>query len=81
MKYIKIAVLAGALASVSSFAFAQAGAPTVGVDFSSVYAQNTTANGSYAQAGQHVRARAVRNTANRQSGSSITTGSGVGSPD
>jgi hypothetical protein len=58
MKYIKIALVAGGLASVSTLAFAQAGAPTVGVNFRTVYGSNasTDGNASYAPAGKHVRA-------------------------
>jgi len=85
MKYIKIALLAGGLASVSTLAFAQAGAPTAGVDFSSVYGSNSYSNGSYAQAGQRVRTRAASHATIRQR---ETTGSGSygpisghGSPD
>jgi hypothetical protein len=86
MKYIKIALLAGGLASVSTLALAQAGAPTAGVDFRSVYGSNTSADGnaSYTRAGKHVRARAASHASIKQratTGSGITDGSGVGSPD
>jgi hypothetical protein len=83
MKYIKIALLAGGLASVSSFAFAQTVAPTAGVNYGAVYGSSTNADGtaSYARADKRVHTRAVHNTANRQSRSGVTTGSGVGSPD
>src|ERR1700712_2862159 len=66
MKYIKIALLAGGLASVSSFAFAQGGA-TAGVNFGS-YQRQTYADGnaSYARANTRVHTRAVHNTANQQ---------------
>jgi hypothetical protein len=85
MKYIKIALLAGGLASVSSFALAQSGA-TAGVNFGSLYQPQTYADGnaSYARANTRVHTRAVHNTANQQqqtTGSDITTGIGVGSPD
>lgn len=85
MKYLKIALLAGGLASVSTLAFAQSGA-TAGVDFNSVYGPNTYADGnaSYARAGNHVRARAASHATTRPraaTGSDVTSGSGVGSPD
>jgi hypothetical protein len=85
MEYIKIALVAGGLASVSTLAFAQAGAPTAGVDFTTVYGSKASADGnaSYPPAGKHVRARAARQTTIKQrttTGSGITGGSGVGSP-
>ena len=85
MKYIKIALLAGGLASVSTLAFAQSGA-TAGVDFNSVYGSTTYADGgaSYARAGKPVRAQAASHTTTRQRetiGSGFTGGGGVGSPD
>ena len=85
MKYIKIALLAGGLASVSTLAFAQAGA-TAGVDFNSVYGSNTSADGnaSYARAGKHVRARAASHATTRPretTGSGITSGGGVSGPN
>jgi hypothetical protein len=86
MKTIKTVLLAGVLASVSTMAFAQAGAPTAGVDFRSVYGSNANADGnaSYARAGQHVRTRTVSHATTRQretTGSGFTSGGGVGSPD
>ncbi len=86
MKYLKTALLAGVLASVSTLAFAQAGAPTMGVDLGSVYNTGPRYNGSesYARAGTHVYTRSQRR-AYRQN---ETTGSGsyapitgYGSPD
>lgn len=83
MKTIKTALLAGVLATVSTMAFAQAGAPTAGVDFRSIYASNATANGSvsYARAGKHLRTQAANHQTIRPR---ETTGSGhrgVSSPD
>jgi hypothetical protein len=83
MKTIKTALLAGALATVSSLALAQGGGATAGVNFDSLYqAQAYSAgNASYARAGQQIRTRAVNRAPIQQR---ETTGSGyrgVGSPD
>jgi hypothetical protein len=82
MKTLKTVLLAGVLASVGTMAFAQAGAPTAGVDFRLVYGSNATANGnaSYARTGRHVRTGGNRATIRQGE----TTGSGyrgVSSPD
>ena len=86
MNFIKIALAAGALASVSSLAFAQGGGATAGVNFDSLYQAQSYADGgvSYARADKRNHARAVRNTASQQrqtTGNGYTTGAGVGSPD
>jgi hypothetical protein len=86
MKYLKIALLAGVLASASSMAFAQAGAPTGGVDFRSVHGSNAapTRSARSTSAGKRHRTRAVTRTTTPQSetnGSGIVGGGGVGSPD
>lgn len=83
MNILKTALLAGVLASASTVAFAQGGGATAGVNFDSLYqAQAYSAgNASYAQAGQHVRARAANRAPIQQR---ETTGSGyrgVSSPD
>ena len=84
MKTIKTALLAGVLATMSTMAFAQAGAPTAGVDFRSVYGSNADGSASYARAGQYVRIRAARHATIRQretTGSGVISGGGVSSPD
>jgi hypothetical protein len=83
MKTIKTALLAGVLATVSTMAFAQAGAPTAGVDFRSVYGASAYADGSvnYVRASKHLRTQAANHQTIRPR---ETTGSGhrsVSSPD
>ena len=75
MKSIKSVLLAGVLATISTMAFAQAGAPTAGVDFRSVYGTkaNIDGNTSYARAGKHVRTQAANHGTIRPR---ETTGSG-----